>query len=84
MALITEPLHLNEVGPLGELSLRPNPNGYVVLSMPPFETMLPFLAKSLGRDLTPTEIEVQRQKSPGLVVTAEDAAKMTQARASHT
>ena len=84
MSLVAEPLKLNEVGPLGELSLRPNPNGYVVLSMPPFEAMLPFLAKRLGRELTPDEIEVQRQRAPCLVVTAEDAAKMAQARASRT
>jgi hypothetical protein len=82
MALPTDPLQLNEAGPFGELSLRPNPNGYVILSMPPFDAMLPFLAKRLGRDLTADEVEVQRQKAPALVVTRDVAEKMANARTS--
>ena len=75
-------LQLNDVGAFGELAGRPNPNRYAILSVPPFETMLPFLAKRLGRELTPAEIEVERNKAPCIVVTADAAAQMAVARAS--
>jgi len=76
-----QPLQLNEVGSYGDLSARPNPNGWVVLTIPPFETMLPFIAQRLGRDLTPSEIEEERNKAPSMVVTSDVADRMAVARA---
>ena len=76
-----QPLQLNEVGSYGDLSARPNPDGLVVLTIPPFEVMLPFIAQQLGRDLTPSEIEAERSKAPSMVVTSDVAARMAAARA---
>ena len=77
----SEPLKLNEVGAYGDLTARPNPQGFVVLSVPPFEAMLPFIAKRSGRELTPDEIEIERKKAPSIVLTKEAAEQMAVARA---
>ena len=82
MASSSEPLQLNEVGAYGDLSARPNPSGFVILTVPPFEQMLPFIAQRLGRELTPAEIEVERKKAPSIVLTKEDAERVVAARAS--
>lgn len=76
-----QPLQLNEVGPYGELSARPNPDGLVVLTIPPFEVMLPFIVQQFGRDLTPSEIEAERRKAPSMVVTPDVATRTAAARA---
>ena len=73
MALPNEPLQLNEVGAYGDLAARPNPDGFVILSVPPFEQMLPFIVQRLGRELTVAEIEVERKKAPSIVLTKEAA-----------
>jgi hypothetical protein len=75
------PLQLNEVGAYGDLAARPNPDGLVILSVPPFEAMLPFLAQRLGRELTPDEIEIERKKAPSIVLTKQAAEQMSAARA---
>src|SRR5690242_7995751 len=75
-----EPLRENAVGAFGELSARPNPDGLVVLTVPPFEAMLPFLAHSAGRELTPEEIETERQSAPAIAVRKEVAEKMRAGR----
>lgn len=77
----SEPIHLNEVGEYGDLTARPNPDGLVVLTVPPFEAMIPFLIQKLGREISPDEIEVERKKAPSIVVTKEAASKMAAARA---
>jgi hypothetical protein len=71
-----DPIRLHEVGPYAELCARPNPDGLVVLTVPPFQTMLPFLAQKLGRPLTPEEAEAKRQTAPSIVVTPEQARGM--------
>ena len=76
-----EPIRLNEVGAYGDLTARPNPDGLVVLTVPPFESMLPFIVKTLGRDLSPDETEAERRKAPSIVVTRETAEQMVAARA---
>lgn len=78
-----QPLQLNEVGSYGELFARPNPDGLVVLTIPPFEAMLPVIAQRFGSDLTPSEIEVEKIKAPSMVVTPDVAARMTVARAQY-
>ena len=75
-----EPLRLNEVGAFGQLSARPNPEGLVVVSVPPFESMLPFLEQRLGRALRSDEIETHRAAAPSIVLLAQDAAKISAAR----
>jgi hypothetical protein len=77
----TEPLKLNEVGAYGDLTARPNPDGLVVVTVPPFETMLPFLARQRGRELTPDEVEAERKRAPSIVLTKEAAQQMAAARA---
>ena len=64
----TDPLELYEVGAYGELCRRPNPHGFAIRQVPPFEAMIPFLAKQLGYDPTTDEIEVARLKAPSIVV----------------
>lgn len=81
MALPNQPLQLNEVGTYGDLAARPNPDGFVILSIPPFEQMIPFIAKRLGRELTLEEIEIERKKAPSIVLTKEVAEQMAAARA---
>ena len=76
-----EPLRENEVGPFGELSQRPNPAGLAILQIPPFESMLPFIEKRLGRKLSANEVEIERAKAPSIVMTQEAARKMAAARA---
>lgn len=78
-----QPLQLNEVGSYGELFARPNPDGLVVLTIPPFEAMLPGIAQRFSRDLTPSEIEVEKSKAPSMLVTPDVAARMASARAQH-
>jgi hypothetical protein len=75
-----EPLRLNEVGGFRDLSARPNPSGFIVLTVPPFETMLPFFERQLGRRLTDAEIVAKRASAPSIVVTAEKPAQMSTAR----
>lgn len=81
MASSDEPLRLNEVGHFGELSKRPNPNGYAVLCVPAFESMLPFLIQRAGRQLTPDEVEEARLKAASIVVTQDVADQMAAKRA---
>ena len=76
-----EPIRLNEVGAYGELTARPNPDGLVVLTVPPFEAIIPFIVQRLGRELSPDEIEVERKKAPSIVVTKAAAQQMAAARA---
>jgi len=76
-----KPLELNEVGPYGSLAARPNPSGFVILQVPPFESMLPFLVHRYGRDLTTEEVEAERANAPSMVVTEAVAAQMAAARA---
>lgn len=82
MSQTGEPLRLAEVGAFGELSARPNPSGYVVLTVPDFDEMLPHLEKQRGRSLTVEEIELERNRAPSIVLTKEQAEKMAAARAS--
>ena len=44
-----------------------------MLTVPPFETMLPFLEKKLGRPLTPDEVGAKRRTAPSIVVSREQA-----------
>jgi hypothetical protein len=74
------PIRLNEVGAYSDLTARPNPDGLVVLTVPPFDSMLPFLAQKLGRALTPEEIEAKRRSAPSIVVTQEVAQQMSSQR----
>lgn len=76
-----EPLREGEVGPLGELSKRPNPGGLALLQIPPFEAVLPFLEKKAGRKFTLEEIEIERAKAPAMVVSKDVEQKMASARA---
>ena len=81
MASSNDPIQLNEVGAYDDLAARPNPDGLVILSVPPFEAMLPFIAQKMGRQLTPDEIDVERKKAPSIVLTKEAAEQMSAARA---
>ena len=65
----TDPLKLNEVGTYGDLIARPNPDGLVIFSLPPFETLLPFIVSQRGRELTPDEIEAERKRVKGSLLT---------------
>jgi Na+-transporting NADH:ubiquinone oxidoreductase subunit NqrA len=60
---------------------RPNPDELVVVTVPPFETMLPFIARQRGRELTPGEVEAERKRAPSIVLTKEAAQQMAAARA---
>ena len=77
----TEPLKLNEVGAYGDLIARPNPDGLVVFSLPPFETLLPFIAQKKGRELTPDEIEAERKRVPSIALTKDAAERLAVERA---
>ncbi len=81
MPMPTEPLKLYEVGAYGDLMARPNPEGLVVVAVPPFETMVPFLAQQRGRELTLEELETERKRAPSIVLTKEAAQQMAAARA---
>jgi hypothetical protein len=72
----TDPLKLNEVGTYGDLIARPNPDGFIVLSLPPFETLLPFIVSQRGRELTPDEIEAERKRVPSIALTKEAAERL--------
>jgi len=71
-----EPIRLNEVGAYGDLRERPNPDGLVVLTVPPFESMLPFIAQRPGRELSTDEIEAERNRAPSIVLTNDTAQHM--------
>lgn len=76
-----KPIQLNEVGSYGELTSRPNPSGLVVLTVPDFETMLPFIEKERGHKLSVDDIKAEHQRAPSIVLTKEQAEKMAAARA---
>lgn len=76
-----EPLQANEVGAYGDLMARPNPEELVVLTVPPFESMLPFLARQAGRELSAAEIEAEHKRAPSIALTKDAAEKMGAARA---
>lgn len=80
MPSANDPLRENDVGTFGELSQRPNPNNLVILNVPPIEDLLQTLRQQLGRDLTPQELEVQRHKSPCIVVNKAVAERMAKER----
>ena len=84
MSQSNEPLRENEVGPNGELAKRPNPDGLAILTVPPFEVMLPFIEQRAGRKLTTDEVEAERAKAPSIVLPQEAARKMAAARAART
>jgi hypothetical protein len=77
----SEPLRVNEVGTYGDLAQRPNPDGLVILPIPPIEALIPALQQQLGRELTPEEVGVQRRKAPSIVITKEAAEQMMAERA---
>jgi hypothetical protein len=77
----TDPLKPNDVGAYGDLIGRPNPDGLVVLTVPTFEIMLPFIARERGRELTPEEVETERMRAPSIVLTKEAAEQVAAARA---
>lgn len=76
-----KPIQLNEVGSYGDLISRPNPNGLIVLTVPDFETMVPFIEKERGHKLSADEIKNEHQRAPSIVLTKEQAEKMSAARA---
>lgn len=84
MPELEQPLRENEGGAFGDLAARPNPHGLVILQVPVFEDVLPFIENDLGRKLSPEEVEIQRRKAPALVVSKEVADKMLASRAGRT
>jgi hypothetical protein len=75
-----KPIEVYEVGDYGELTARPNPEGLVVLTVPDFAEMIPTIEKRLGHKLTESEIEQEREAAPAIVLTKEEAEKMTASR----
>lgn len=76
-----KPIQLNEVGSYGDSTSRPNPNGLVVLTVPDFDAMLPFIEQERGHKLSAEEIKIEHQRAPSIVLTKEQAEKMAAARA---
>jgi hypothetical protein len=76
----SDPLKLYEVGLYGELLAKPNPDGLVVLPVPPFEHVLPIIERDSGRTLTAAEIEEARGRAPSIALTKEEAEGMAAAR----
>jgi hypothetical protein len=74
-------LKLHEVGRFGELSGRPNPQNYVVLTVPDIDTLIPVLAKERGKPFTPEEVKEMKKNAASIVLTSTEAEKMRQARA---
>jgi hypothetical protein len=82
MAGPNEPLRENEGGKFEDLAKRPNPDGLVILPVPPVEDLIPVLQQRLGRELSPEEIDVQRRKAPSIVVTRDAAERILAERRS--
>jgi hypothetical protein len=77
---ISEQLRAGDVGPYGELTGRPNPDGLKVVTVPAFENMLPFLEQQAGRVLTSKEVEEARLRAPSIALTMEDGANLLAGR----
>ena len=77
---ISEQLRASDVGPYGELTGRPNPDGLQVVTVLAFENMLPFLEQQAGRVLTSKEVEEARVRAPSIALTMEDAANLLAGR----
>jgi hypothetical protein len=77
----SEPIRLYEVGEYGELAARPNPDGLVILPVPPVEEMLRIISKRLGRELLPHEIQAEYRQAPSMVHTRIEAEKIIADRA---
>jgi hypothetical protein len=79
MAEADDPLRQHDTGPYEVLAARPNPDGLVVLTVPPFEVMLPLLERKLGRPLTADEAAAKRRSAPSIALTPEQARGMASA-----
>jgi hypothetical protein len=79
----TVPLRQHDVGPFGELSQRPNPDGLVVRHVPSFQRMIPIIEEKVGHKLTDQEIEQHRQAAPAIAVTPDQDRKMREVEDSH-
>lgn len=77
----TDPLEPGDTGAYGQLAVRPNPNGHVIVTVPDVSEILPVLARERGKPLTPAEIEEIRSAAPSLVMSRDDAEKFQKLRA---
>ena len=73
-------LKLHEVGRYSELSSRPNPQNFVILTVPDIDTLIAVLTKERGKRFTPEEIAEMKKNAASIVLTSAEAVKMKQAR----
>jgi acyl carrier protein len=71
-------LRESQVGPFGELSKLPNPNGVVLIFIPSFEELILLQEQRLGRELDDGEIDALRETAAVIALPREMAEKLKQ------
>lgn len=71
-------LRESQVGPYGELSKRPNPNGYVLVFIPDFDVLLANMEQKLGRPMTAAERNELKARAAVIALPPAMAADMEQ------
>ena len=78
----SDPLELGDSGAYGELVTRPNPSGYVVVTVPDINEFIPIIEQQWGRQLTSDELKEAHAIAPSLVMSRDDAEELKKLRAS--
>ena len=69
-------LRESQVGPYGELTKRPNPNGYVLVFVPNFDVLLASMEQKLGRSMADSEKAELKAKAAVIALPPAMAADM--------
>jgi hypothetical protein len=78
----SEPTKTGEpvVGVYAELALQPIPDGMILVFVPALAAVFAYAERQKGGPLTPTEAVRIRDRSPAMLVTAAQAAKLAEER----
>ncbi|PTQ69138.1 hypothetical protein [Pseudomonas sp. GV071] len=74
------PLAIGDAGAYGALAARPNPAGYVIVTVPDISELIPLIEQHEGRQLTADEAKEAHATAPSLVMTRDDAEEFKRRR----
>lgn len=75
-------LALGDSGAYGELAIRPNPDGFTIVTIPDVNDLIASIEQQSGRQLTAEEIKEFQTIAPSLVMSPKDAEELKKLRAS--
>ena len=77
---LNEEIKLYEVGEYGSLMRRPNPKGFVILTVPDFDSLIPALETKRNCKFNQQKIDGMREKAVTVVLTKDEAERMIASR----